>query len=305
MRSLVAELLRRSLGSLFRSRSRRHVSLFLLFATAAAVAVAASTGFAQSPATGFSAAPKPAITSLSSRCENCARPPRDLSWEYRLQGRPRIASDPRIYDTDYAETPRSLVTKIHRRGGYAVCYVNVGAWEDWRADRDLFPAELLGNQNGWPGERHLDIRRTDVLLPIMRDRFEICRSKGFDAVEPDNIEGYANNSGFPLDATDQLLFNRAIAQTAHDLGLSAALKNDLGQARLLAADFDFAVVEECVQYRECRATRPFTNRHKPVLVVEYEGTMRRLCAEARKYRFAGLMQTLALNRPGRRCGQKS
>lgn len=277
----------------------------MLFVLTAAAGTIGNTAPANGGSEGSSAARTSAITTLSSQCANCSRPPRNLSWEYRLQGRPRIASRPRIYDTDYVETPRSLVTRIHRRGGYAVCYVNAGAWESWRTDRDRFPPELLGNENGWPGERHLDIRRIDVLLPIMRDRFEVCRSKGFDAVEPDNVEGYANESGFPLGDSDQLAFNRAIAQTAHELGLAVALKNDLGQAGRLAADFDFAVVEECVQYRECRETRPFTNRHKPVLVVEYKGTMRRLCAEARKYRFTGLMQTLALDRPGRRCARTS
>ena len=58
---------------------------------------------------------------------------------------------------------------------------------------------LLGRPNGWPGERWFDIRRLDVLGSIMRDRIENCRRKGFDAVEPDNVDGYANRTGFPLD----------------------------------------------------------------------------------------------------------
>ncbi|MEU3903007.1 endo alpha-1,4 polygalactosaminidase, partial [Streptomyces goshikiensis] len=28
-------------------------------------------------------------------------------------------------------------------------------------------------------------------------RFDMCRSKGFDAVEPDLMEGYGNDTGFP------------------------------------------------------------------------------------------------------------
>ena len=32
----------------------------------------------------------------------------------------------------------------------------------------------------------------------MDSRIAACRAKGFDAVEPDNVDGYANDSGFPL-----------------------------------------------------------------------------------------------------------
>ena len=61
---------------------------------------------------------------------------------------------------------------------------------------------MLGKElDGWPGERWLDVRRWDVLEPILAARFDVCRQKGFDAVEPDNVDGYANESGFPLTAS--------------------------------------------------------------------------------------------------------
>jgi hypothetical protein len=45
------------------------------------------------------------------------------------------------------------------------------------------------------------------------------------------VDGYANDSGFPLTASEQLTYNKWLSRTAHALGLSIALKNDLGQAR--------------------------------------------------------------------------
>jgi hypothetical protein len=48
----------------------------------------------------------------------------------------------------------------------------------------------------WPGEHWLDVRRLDVLGPILERRLDLCRQKGFDAVEPDNVDAYANDSGF-------------------------------------------------------------------------------------------------------------
>ena len=64
---------------------------------------------------------------------------------------------------------------------------------------------MLGKQyEGFPEERWLDIRRIDLLAPILRARIDACRAKGFDGVDPDNLNGFENDTGFPLTATDQL-----------------------------------------------------------------------------------------------------
>ena len=68
-----------------------------------------------------------------------------------------------------------------------------------------------GKGNGWPGERWLDIRATGVLLPIMDARVQKCAKAGFDAVDFDEVDGYANKTGFPLTGAHQLTFNRALA----------------------------------------------------------------------------------------------
>ncbi len=67
-----------------------------------------------------------------------------------------------------------------------------------------------------------------LLAPLMRARLDLCQAKGFDAVEPDNIDGYQvdGGTGFPLTAGDQLRYNRWIAAEAHCRGLSIGLKND-------------------------------------------------------------------------------
>jgi hypothetical protein len=73
------------------------------------------------------------------------------------------------------------------------------------------------------------VLRLDVLGPIMRRRLDLCRRKGFDAVEADNVDAYRNRSGFPLRGADKLRCNRFLASAAHARGLSIGLKNDLGQ----------------------------------------------------------------------------
>lgn len=62
-------------------------------------------------------------------------------------------------------------------------------------------------------------------------------------MEPDNVDGYADDSGFPLTGADQLRFNRWVASRAHERGLGVALKNDLDQVEE-RLDLD-AVREPC------------------------------------------------------------
>ncbi|MGW5123457.1 endo alpha-1,4 polygalactosaminidase [Streptomyces sp. NPDC004069] len=210
------------------------------------------------------------------------RPRPGLTWQWQLDARADPSVDVPVYDIDGFENSAADVARLHRAGRKVICYINVGAWEDFRPDKDAFARSLLGEANGWQGERWLDIRRVSVLRPIMERRFDMCRDKGFDAVEPDLVEGYSNPTGFPLTARDQLRYNRMIAEIAHERGLSVGLKNDLPQIPQLVGDFDFAVNEECAQYRECERLSPFVAAGKAVFHVEYAVPADRFCPQSRR-----------------------
>jgi hypothetical protein len=205
-----------------------------------------------------------------------------------------MSVDVAVYDIDGFDNGAAVVRELHDRGRRAICYVNVGAAEDFRPDFSLFPPAVLGRRDGWPGERWLDIRRIDVLGPIMARRFDNCRAKGFDAVEPDLVDGYTETTGFPLTTADQLAYNRFIASLAHDRGMSVGLKNDVQQVPDLLADFDFAVNEQCAEYRECRLLTPFVRAGKAVLHVEYAMPRERFCAETKALGFSSLHKRLDL-----------
>jgi hypothetical protein len=71
----------------------------------------------------------------------------------------------------------------------------------------------------------------------------MCKSKGFLAVDPDNVDGYSNVNGKGLTAADQLDFNRFLAGEAHKQGVAVGLKNDNDQIAQLVDVFDFFVNE--------------------------------------------------------------
>ncbi len=192
-------------------------------------------------------------------------PAQGTPWQWQLQGTLDLSVDVPVYDVDGFDTSAETVAALHSRDRRVICYLSMGAWEDWRPDAARFPASVLGRANGWPGERWLDIRQVELLAPALRERIRMCRDKGFDAVEPDNIDGYTNATGFPLTAQDQLVFNRWLAEEVHRAGMSIGLKNDLDQVPDLVDVYDFAVNEQCFQYDECDALRPFLEAGKAVL----------------------------------------
>ena len=232
--------------------------------------------------------PAPAVTGA------LWKPGPGLAWQWQLNGRVDPSVDVPVYDIDGFENTAADVARLHRDGRKVICYVNVGAWEDFRPDKDTFPTAVLGRHNGWAGERWLDIRKVSVLRPIMERRFDMCRDKGFDAVEPDLVEGYADDTGFPLTAADQLRYNRMIARIAHERGMSVGLKNDLAQIPQLLSDFDFAVDEECAQYGECARLSPFVAAGKAVFHVEYAEPTSSFCPESRRLKLSSMQKRLDL-----------
>ncbi|MFI9104889.1 endo alpha-1,4 polygalactosaminidase [Streptomyces fildesensis] len=223
------------------------------------------------------------------------RPHPGTAWQWQLSGKVDTGVDVPVYDIDGFENDAATVARLHADGRKVICYVNAGAWEDFRPDRVAFPAALLGLGNGWSGERWLDIRRLDLLRPLMAKRFDMCRAKGFDGVEPDLMDAYTNRSGFPLTAADQLAYNRMLAGLAHERGMAVGLKNDLEQIPELVGDFDFAVNEECAQNEECDELTPFITADKAVFHTEYSLATTEFCPTARRLRLSSMLKHLNLD----------
>lgn len=195
------------------------------------------------------------------------------SWHWQLQGDLNTGYDVDLYDIDLFDTDTQIIDDLKAQGRVVICYFSAGSWEDWRDDADDFEQAALGNPlDGWPGEKWLDVRASS-LEAVMEARLDVAAEKGCDGVEPDNVDGYANDSGFPLSGNDQLAYNRFLASAAHERGLLIGLKNDLDQISELVAAFDFAVNEECYEYDECERLTPFIEAGKPVLHAEYAETL--------------------------------
>lgn len=230
------------------------------------------------------------------------KPGAPFSWLLGAPGEPPFAE---VIDLDLFEASAEDVAALKAKGAYLVCYINVGAFEDWRPDKNAFPAAVIGKEyEGWAGERWLDIRRIAALAPVLTKRFELCRDKGFDAVEPDNLDGFQTSTGFPLTRGDQIKFNLWIAEKAHKLGLGIGIKNVPDLLPELAASFDFALLEDCFAQGWCGDFAAFRASGKAVFAVEYTENdikMDAFCAKMTALGFAGLLKNRNLDRFERRC----
>ncbi len=240
-----------------------------LLALVASVLVALPMLASAAPVSGKAAPPPAAATWWT--------PPQQLTWFWQLQGKVDNGNQVAAYDIDGFENEASEVAALHAQGKHVICYVDVGTAENFRPDYDQFPRSTLGRSNGWPGEHWLDIRRLSVLAPIMAARFRMCKEKGFDAVEPDNMEAFSNRSGFPITAAQQLEYDLWIAGEVHSLGMAVLQKNDGEQSAEQQPYFDGALTEQCNQYRECANFEPYLAAGKPVLNAEYQQKNAKFC----------------------------
>jgi hypothetical protein len=233
----------------------------------------------------------------------------DTSWQWQLSTSVNTTvlddvSGKKLYDIDLFDNSTAAIKSLKDKGVYVSCYFSAGSRESGRPDSNLFPDAVRGNKmQGWP-EDWLDIRagvQGDIVRRIMAARMDLAVAKGCDAGEPDNIDGYSNNTGFNLTASDQLEYNKWLADTAHAKGLHIALKNDTEQVRQLVDSFDFAVNEECYRYRECDVYDAFINQNKAVFIAEYSNYWtvnnfrNTVCPQANASNFDAIFKNLDLD----------
>jgi hypothetical protein len=217
-----------------------------------------------------------------------------INWDWQIGASADAAIIPPIgsqmIDVDGFNVSAAKVAALHAAGLKVVCYLDVGSYETGRPDSADYPAALrLSEDPDWPGEWFLDTRDVfksgSVLAGILNKRFQMCADKGFDAVEPDNLDNWDANRSI-LTEQDQVDFDGWVADAVHALGISVALKNcpelvtrlDRTGQRLVDK-FDFELDEQCQEYSECGSFTEFTKSGKAIFDVEYKSNLTLSCSQ--------------------------
>ncbi len=199
-----------------------------------------------------------------------AAPDPRVDWDWQLSEDVVPPQGVRAFDADPDNVTRAQIAALNGAGVYTICYVSVGTLETYRNDAILFPKAAVGKRYAdWPDEFFLDIREPNTILRIMERRFLDCALKGFQAVEPDNLDVYENDSGFDISRDDTLRYIIALVRAAHNVGLEIGQKNVPELTADLVDMMDFAITESCYQDRWCGEMRAYVDAGKPVFDAEY------------------------------------
>jgi hypothetical protein len=199
--------------------------------------------------------------------------------------------------------PSPVVAGIHGAGHYSICYVEAGAYQVGFPDDQNFAVADYGGvgdkaseMQGYPGEYWFNLTGfaryaagqagtlTGAAVDIasqLDKRFAGCKLEGQDAVEPDDLDGYTNQSQsgvtpWGMTQADSAGFERWLAYDIHAHGLAAFQKNDPANAAQNASLFDGMIIEECNYYQDpCTGSGGDASAYlaagKPVLNAEYVG----------------------------------
>lgn len=259
------------------------------------------------PACGSaSTAADPDATPSSTADAGSARwmPAPGTSWQWQLDGTIDTSFDVAAYDIDLFDTPDDVMADLHAAGRRVICYLDT-AYEPGRPDSAQLEPYTHNEVEGWPGQFWLDVTEPAVVA-VMHDRLALAAERDCDAVEADDVDSRSNDPGTGITAAEQQAFIRDLAATAHGLGLSFGLKNDLEEIDQLLDDVDFAINEECFAYDECDALAPFTGAGKAVFQTEYtDGDLAakgdQVCPDANERDLDTLIKHLDLDAPRYSC----
>jgi hypothetical protein len=236
-----------------------------------------------------------------------------IGWDWQIgasgDNNVTIPAGVTLLDLDGFNISSSKITNLKAQGIYTICYIDAGSYEDGRPDSSLYPAYLKIYKDTQWNEWFLDVK--DVFRPIqpagtqlvnnqwvdatgkplsglptagafgplLEARFKMCADKGFDSLEPDNLQN-DENAGGKISTQEQIDFNGWVADTAHKYNLAAFQKNGPDKVllkdktgKMMVEKFDGILNEECQQYGECGPLAEYVKRGKLALNTEYAGSL--------------------------------
>ncbi|WP_433796460.1 endo alpha-1,4 polygalactosaminidase [Actinoplanes sp. CA-252034] len=229
-----------------------------------------------------------------------APPPANATFDYQIGGAYKPPAGVSVVSRDSEAAPVA--------GLYNICYVNAfqaqpGAESWWKTNH---PDLLLRDADGelvidedWD-ELMLDFSteaKRAALTTIVGGWIDRCAAKGFQAVEPDNLDSYTRSQGL-LTRTQAIAYVTSLATRSHAKGLAIGQKNtaELSRADVRKAGLDFAVAEECADFDECDAYT--TSYGDNVIVIEYSRSGFATACNAYGSRLSIVLRDVDVTTPG-------
>ncbi|KAL3422765.1 endo alpha-1,4 polygalactosaminidase precursor [Phlyctema vagabunda] len=208
-----------------------------------------------------------------------------------------------VFDIDLFTNTAEKITELHKLGKKVICYFSAGSYENFRPDSSSFQTGDYGKGlDGWEGEWWVNTKSANVRA-IMAARLDLAMAKGCDGVDPDNIDGYGNDTGLDLTEADAIDYLKFLATAAHTRGMAIGLKNGGTIVTRIIDVMDWEINEQCLQFTECAELAPFIAANKPVFHIEYPSdapvisstTQAKLCNTPSTSGFSTLLKKMNLD----------
>ncbi|KAN0122979.1 Glycoside hydrolase superfamily [Hyaloscypha variabilis] len=246
------------------------VVFIIAIALVVGLSVGLTRGSGPNSSDSASRTPAPPLPNINLTTGSFWQPPAGATWQIVLEYALNDTSpNVTVYDIDLFENPNSTIASLHALNRSVICYFSAGSYETFRPDSNQFqPSDYAKPLDGWPGEYWLNTNSSNV-RNIMTERLKLAASKGCDGVDPDNIDGYENDTGLDLTTLDAIDYLKFLAIGAHSLNMSLGLKNAAEIMNQTIDIMQWAVNEQCEKYQECGVFQPFIRAGKPVFHIEY------------------------------------
>lgn len=98
-----------------------------------------------------------------------------------------------VWDIDLFTNDADVFSALKAENKKIICYFSAGSYEPYRSDSSSFKSSDMGSSlDGWEDEKWLKLSSSNVRA-IMKKRIQLAASKGCDAIDPDNVDGYVSH----------------------------------------------------------------------------------------------------------------
>lgn len=91
---------------------------------------------------------------------------------------------------DFQEFKKADIDKLHAKGIKVYTYLNIGSIENWRSYWKTYKKYALGDYDGWPGEKWIDVSKTEWQKYITGTLAPKLKNMGADGFFIDNADVY-------------------------------------------------------------------------------------------------------------------
>lgn len=233
----------------------------------------------RTPSPTGTAAPSPTRVTTAPPATGPARLPANAGFDYQIGEAYAPPAGVGVVSRDKSAAPAA--------GAYNICYLNgfqaqpdeVGGWKRDHDDLLLKSGGSYVVDGDW-NEVLFDIStaaKREALAAIVGRWMAGCATKGYQAVEIDNLDSWTRSRG-ALNQAAAVAYAKLLAAAAHAKGLAIAQKNTVEIAGVGKREigFDFAIAESCADYEmsagvpECQGFVDVYGSN--VLVIEYDSS---------------------------------